>query len=179
MATAELQHPRVTKIPALSREESLEYWGLSTSHHWAELDAKDDKDALASHGFEDGWIVVDPASGGHANTESGRIGLNAHRGVIQREEYVDAELLLAYVEELLGFTAAQVHAAFATGRPTQERLALRAAVDQRVLEIAESGGNVLALARALGLAITNDGSAPNCRSIERSLARAREASCAL
>lgn len=159
----------ITRLPSLTREESLEYWGLNPSHHWPELDAAT---SLAEYGWEgDGWIVTNPSEGGQWP-----LGMTAHRRVTQAEEHVDYAHLLPRIEGLLGFTVEQVRAAFANGRPTQERLELRGRIDARLLEIENAGGNLLELARVLGLSITRDtAGVSNCRAVTRALARAREA----
>src|SRR5690242_8755988 len=61
----------------------------------------------------------------------------AHRGILHPSEHIDLEALTEKVEQLLGFTADEVREAFAPGRPTSERLELRARVDARLLTIAE------------------------------------------
>lgn len=117
--------------------------------------------------LDGGWTIVDTSSGGE------RRRVKAHRGVTHPDEYIDPEALRVEVENLFGFSAAQVSEAFSPGRPSASRLELRDHVDARMLEISELGGNMVALGRSLGLAIGDSGNGARCWAIERSLSRAR------
>lgn len=92
-------------------------------------------------------------------------GLVAHRGVLHPDEYVDYFALREQVEDDLGFTYADVSAAYATGRPTTEQRQLREKIDARLLALSRAGGNMETLAKALALSE---------KTIDRALARARE-----
>jgi hypothetical protein len=92
-------------------------------------------------------------------------GLVAHRGVLQEDEYVDPFLLRDAVEAELGFSYADVTAAYRKGRPTAEQRQLREKVDARLLALSRAGGNMDQLSKALGL--------PE-RTLDSALARARE-----
>jgi hypothetical protein len=159
----------VTVIPAVSREEALKQWGLNPGHHWPELDRR--------HGVS---LLEDAAGSTIVHEKQGAdVGLTAHRGVLHPDEYVNPWLLGAMVEELLGFTLAEVHEALpaVAGRPTAARLELRARVDARLLEVAEGGGNMIELGKALGLPIlpADETGGERCQPLERALARARAA----
>jgi hypothetical protein len=105
-----------------------------------------------------GWHVVEPGN----PERSG--GLVAHRGVLQPEEYVDFFDLRAAVEEALGYTYAEVSAAYKVGRSTAEQRQLRERIDSRLLALSRSRGNLRILSEALGL---------NEKTIDRALVRAK------
>jgi hypothetical protein len=91
-------------------------------------------------------------------------GLVAHRGPLQEGEYVDFFVLREQVEEALGFTYADVSAAYKNGRPSAAQLQLRVQLDARVLELSRAGGNMEQFAKAVGVS-------PSV--IDRALVRAR------
>lgn len=109
----------------------------------------------------DGWQTVS-AEGGRQLEHSG---LTTHRGILHPDEYVDFFALREAVEADLGFTYADVSAAYSNGRPTAEKLQLRERIDARLLELSRAGGNMEQLAKALDL---------NEKTLRRALERARE-----
>jgi hypothetical protein len=119
-----------------------------------------------------GWGVI------HAK-DGAREGIHAHRGVLHEDEYVDTEALRPALEAELGFTVDEVRSVYARkakGGPLPHSLReLRGRIDARVLALSRSGGNLLLLARVLGLSVKpgDDKGGPSCDSIERAMARAR------
>jgi hypothetical protein len=93
-------------------------------------------------------------------------GMTAHRGVLQPGEYVDFFALRSKVEAALGYTYAQISAAYATGRPQADQRQLRDKIDARLLALSVAGGNMTVLAKVLGMGHAT---------MERALARAKEA----
>jgi hypothetical protein len=98
--------------------------------------------------------------------------MTSSRSTENGSPYIDNERIKALVEEKLGFSLEQIETAYATGRPSAERLLIRDRVDARLLEIANAGGNMLALARVFGWGIVGDG---ECRAMAGALRRARAA----
>src|SRR5581483_4752339 len=98
------------------------------------------------------------------------MGMTSHRGVLHPDEYVDEQQLRELVARALGFTFEQLEDAYRNGRPTADRARIRAQIDARLLALSRSGGNLTALARALGWEIEGNGT---CRKIDRALERAR------
>jgi hypothetical protein len=92
-------------------------------------------------------------------------GATAHRGVLQGDEYIDQDEIQAIVEESLGFTYAEVSAAYKTGRPTPEQRQQRERIDSRLLALSRAGGNMTMLGEALGLGYST---------IKRALVSAKE-----
>ena len=92
-------------------------------------------------------------------------GLVAHRGVLHPDEFVDWFVLREQVEADLGFSYADVSAAYGGGRPTAEQRQLREKIDARLLALSRAGGNMEQLAKVLELSE---------KTIDRALARARE-----
>jgi hypothetical protein len=109
-----------------------------------------------------GFIVLDPARGGR---EAAALGMTAHRGVLHPDEYVDFFTLREQVEEALGFTYAEVSAAYSDGRPTAEQRQQREKIDARMLALSRAGGNMAEFAKAVGISE---------KTVDRALARARE-----
>lgn len=122
-----------------------------------------------------GFSVVNPSKGTSNNESLGAAdaGMSAHRGVVQYGQHIDAGRVRQLVTQALGFTAEQFATAYAPGRPTSERLALRERIDARLLDLQRKGGNMLALARVLGWPIREDKG--ECRRMAAALARARRA----
>lgn len=140
----------------------------SVTRRSAELDPED-----ADFMSAGGWSVVDIRWGDEENG-----GLTSHRGVLHPDEYVDTDALADAVAHELGFTMDEIRAAYRPGRPRADVLDLRARVDARLLEVAEAGGNMVELGRALGWVMsppTPSGGGESCRNVERALARARAA----
>lgn len=115
-----------------------------------------------------GWTIVHVKDGDRA-------GVHAHRGVLHPDEFVDSGVIETLVENELGFTLDEVRSVYRQGRKSDAQLALRARIDARLLEIAETGGSMLELARVFGWDIDAGGKGQNCRTMERALARARGA----
>lgn len=115
------------------------------------------EDEFAAGGFS----VVIPSRGGSESA-----GMTAHRGVLHPDEYVDKDVLRAEAEELLGFTYADVSAAYARGgRLTAETRQLREQIDVRLLALSRSGAAMETMAGVLGIARAT---------LYKALARARE-----
>jgi hypothetical protein len=87
-----------------------------------------------------GWRTVSPKSGD-------RGGMVAHRGVLHPDEYVDELRVLIEAEHRLGFTIADLWEVYSQGRKSAAQRELRDRIDRRLLELAEAGGNLTALAR--------------------------------
>lgn len=96
-------------------------------------------------------------------------GMKAHNGVLHPDDYVDTSELERMVEERLGFTLEEVRTAFTKGTPNRERLWAKAAIEDRLLELSEAGGNMFHLARIFGWHIRPNG----CRTMTKALNRAR------
>lgn len=94
----------------------------------------------------------------------------AHRGVLHPDEHVNEEALRPMLEAELGFTSAEVHSVYRQGPLTAVQRDLRGRIDARLMDLSESGANMAALGRALGLATRADG---HCRAIANALTRAR------
>lgn len=112
-----------------------------------------------------GWRVVSPRDGSMGD----RGGLTAHRGVLTDDEWrwLNREAVVADVERRLGFTVDELRRAYCQGRPSAAKLALRARVDGRLLELRRSGANLSLLARVTDV---------HEKTLSRALARARAAS---
>lgn len=110
-----------------------------------------------------GWSVIHAGSGN---------GLVAHRGLLHPDEYVDAATLRSLVEARLGFTYEEVRSVYCQGPKSAAQMEQRSRIDARLLGVAEAGGNMTELGRALGFAIKENG---NCRTLGNALARARAA----
>lgn len=161
---------KVTVLPEATREQMLDAAGLDGSARWAELDVDAVDPTTAAELGGDGWHTVDIK-----NNDDERGGLTAHRGVLHPEEAVDPDVFAPMIEDALGFTYAEIAAAYREGRPSNSTLQLRAQIDARLLELSRSGGNMIELAKALGWPIEQGGKGENSRKMERALARARQA----
>lgn len=106
----------------------------------------------------EGFQIVDPS---RITTDAG---MTAHRGVLQDGEYVDFFLLREAAEAELGFSYADVSAAYKGGRPTAEQRQLRDRIDSRLLALSRSKGNLQQAAKLLGL---------NESTVDRAVRRAR------
>jgi hypothetical protein len=107
------------------------------------------------------WRVVGPSHGHFGD----RCGLTTHRGAVHPHEYVNPAAVRSMVERRVGFTVEQVRSVYSTGgRIPAERRALRAAIDARLLALAQNGTNMDLLGHALGV---------NGSTLDRALARAR------
>ncbi len=119
--------------------------------------------------FGAGVSLVDTRRGGGGKSGqtygAGDMGMVAHRGVLQNDEYVDFFALREAVEADLGYSYADVSAAYANGRPTAEQRQLREKIDARLLALSRAGGNMEQLAKVLDL---------NEKTVDRALRRARE-----
>lgn len=114
-----------------------------------------------------GWSMVSIKDGADRNG-----GMTSHRGVIHPGEYVDTDFLARAVAGRLGFPLEDIRAAYKQGRKSGAQTELRSTVDALILEVAETGGLLVELGRALGWEVREDG---HCRTIENALARARAA----
>lgn len=181
----------VTILEPAGREEQLERHGLHRGHRWAEaerrprfsdeLDASDadgdaeDERELEELGFliDGGWTAIDSTRGSQGWTPGARdAGMTSHRGVLHPDEHVDTDALRTAVEAELGFTYGDVRAVYRQGRKSDAQLRLRARIDARLLELAESGSNMTALGRVLGFPVrAKEG---DCQVIKRALERARD-----
>lgn len=128
-------------------------------------------------GGADGWFVVHSQDN---KDENG--GVTSHRGVLHPDEYVDEDLLQQMIEDELGFTYEQIRSAYpdtpgSVSLPLRE---LRSQIDARLLALLRAGGNMLAFARALGWSVSVNSRTrrPDCRKMDRALARARKAEAA-
>jgi hypothetical protein len=121
-----------------------------------------------------GWSIVTAQERGWA------AGMHAHRGAVHPDEYVDDAAVLAGVESALGFTVEEVQSVYARnakGGPLPGHLReLRGRLDARLLALSRSGGNLLLLARLLGLHVKAGDAqgGASCDAIERALVRARD-----
>jgi hypothetical protein len=173
---------KVTVLPDAGREEMLRAAGLEDTARMPGV-ARTDAGLRAIPGLDDeeidflftgGWHVVDIK-----NNEDERGGLTTHRGVLHPDEYIDPDALQALVEDNLGFTYAEIAAAYdITGRPTAVQTEKRRQIDAALLGLSRSGGNLLELAKALGWPIEEADARGGERSkkMERALARAERVS---
>jgi hypothetical protein len=93
-----------------------------------------------------GWSSVEPRSDRWRDG-----GLVAHRGVLHPEEHVDGLELRRLACEELGFTYEQISSVYRSGRKSADQRELRGRIDARLLALSREGGNMTALADALGL----------------------------
>ena len=103
-------------------------------------------------------------------------GTTAHRGPLQPGEYVDPVIVQEAVERRLGFTYAEISAVYPDkpGTLSATQRAMRSAIDQRLLAVSHSGGNMLQLAKILGWpTLLGEGGQEKSRKMERALARAK------
>jgi hypothetical protein len=115
-----------------------------------DVDTMLNADLIRSEGF--GVVETSRGSGGTGSTYgAGDAGMTTHRGVLQGDEYIDVNLLRSTAEDALGFTYAEVTAAYKKGRPTDEQRQLREKIDSRLLALSRSGGNMTVAARVFGL----------------------------
>ncbi len=173
--------PTTTRLPEATRADQMRLHGIRPGHVGSRIDLEDghnlDNGAPmlratrrpasldeARHTLREGeWSVATP--GGEVNC-----GLVAHRGVLHPDEHVDMAVLRAAVCERLGFTALEIRAVYRQGPMTPEARATRDSIDDAILELAEAGGVLVHLARALGWSVRENGS---CRTLENALSRAR------
>lgn len=97
-------------------------------------------------------------------------GMTSHRGVLQRGEYVDRDIVEGMVEEFLGRTLTEVRSLFEQGRPAS-RAASKESVEDCLLELQEGGCNMSILAAVIGWRVDKKG---RCNLMTRALRRARE-----
>ena len=121
------------------------------------------------HGdYQSGFGIVDTSRGeGKGDTYGAAdMGMTAHRGVLQADEHVDADVLQAAVEAELGYTYAEVSAVYKVGgRLTATQREQRTYIDARLLALSSSGANITLVADAIGLSRAT---------VNRALERARE-----
>lgn len=143
-----------------TREELLEKHGNSGGH-------ADEASA---------WDYLFSGGGRLVRGHKGEGGIRAHRGVLHPDEYVDAARARKMVEAELGFTYDDIKAVYRQGKKSDVQLELRERIDGRLLELANAGGNMVALGRLLGWRIEpgrKGAGGESCRTMERALARAR------
>lgn len=99
-------------------------------------------------------------------------GMTAHRSVLSERDasLLDRALLRAMVEEELGISVVEISVLYRSGRPDAQRQAGKDGVDDKFLDIQESGGNMSILAEVLGWHIRENG---ECRMMTKALRRAR------
>lgn len=98
-------------------------------------------------------------------------GMTAHRGVLHPDEYVDEFKLNTDIKEQLGFWPETIKWVFKAGRPGPGAAKVKAQIEDKFLQLSESGGNMTLLAAALEFPIREDGT---CFTMSRALQRARE-----
>lgn len=108
-----------------------------------------------------GFTVLVPSRGGR---EAADTGMTAHRGILHPDEYVDQDVLRGVAAESLGYSYADISAAYKAGRPTDEQRQHRDRIDARLLALSRDGGSMKALAAVLDLSE---------KTIDRALQRAR------
>lgn len=125
------------------------------------------EDITGGGDVNDGFGIIDTARGESAGSVYGAsdMGMTAHRGVLHPDEYVDPATLRAAAEESLGFTYAEVSAAYKNGRPAADQRQLREKIDARLLALSRAGGRMVTMASVFGL---------NEKTIDRALVRARD-----
>jgi hypothetical protein len=111
-----------------------------------------------------GIVAVDRGTGAGFLYGAAEAGMVAHRGVLHSDEHVDPDALRAEMEEALGFTYADVSAAYKNGRPTAEQRQLRDKIDARLLALSRAGGNMALFARVFGVSE---------KTLDRALVRAK------
>ena len=102
-----------------------------------------------------GWHVVARGKGGTV----------AHRGAVHPDEYVDEWRVFIEAQRHFGFTLADVWEVYCQGRKSPAQRALRARIDARLLELANAGGDLTALARIFEVDV---------KTFARALVRARQ-----
>lgn len=171
--------PLRTRLPEATREDQLKRWDIAPERTGdnppdrgrdsQDLPFRKVRRVYAEDGAAflqaGGWHFVEPAKG----TERGG-GTTSHRGVLHPDDYVDQDVLRDLVVRHLGFTQDEIRSVYRQGPLSPEARALRDRIDDRFLEVADSGGQGAELGRALGFPIQADG---HCRTVKNALARAR------
>jgi hypothetical protein len=168
---------KLTKLPPANREEQMERWGIRPGRlgdhlfggerrgHLAddapadeeEDDSEDDGSARAFLFGEDGHgvSVVDTArSTSNRGTHGARdAGMTAHRGVLDRLEWVDFAEVARQTEAGLGFTRQELARVSGArgGRPRKADAVLSDRVNARLAELRAEGSNFAVLAQVLGV----------------------------
>lgn len=122
------------------------------------LNSKDHEALSATQG-----IVSDPR-------EFYYLGMTAHRGVLHPDEYADYEALIFAIEMRLGFTVERIQFLYSKPNPSKADIPDKEKLEDIFLELSESGGNVVMLARILGFYVREDG---YCKVMHRAIERAR------
>lgn len=93
--------------------------------------------------------------------------------IIRPEEWagLDTESLRAEALELLGVTPEEYALLDRPGRNSPAASEIQARLDERILQVKESGGRMIALARVLGWAVRGD----DCKRMRKVIKRARKA----
>lgn len=99
------------------------------------------------------------------------LGMTAHRGILQPEEYVDKEAVVFALEQRLGYKAEEVQFLYSKPNPSKKDLPRKDKLEDIFLELEEAGGNMSLLAALLGLQVRADGT---CFTMARAIKRARE-----
>lgn len=173
----------VTTLPDAGRKGQLARWGISrdrvggrpqTAIPDLQQGAEPPRPVRRAGNIEraqmgaklgDGWDYATPGA------DYG-VGLTAHRGVLHPDDYVDTNVVQEAVLERLGFSLDEVRSVYRQGPLSSAQRELRARIDARLMEIAEDGGLMKELGRALGWAVKANGT---CQTLSNALARAREA----
>lgn len=106
------------------------------------------------------------------NVEGLSSGLVAHRGVLSpaEAEFIDWDLVVQMAMDKLGTSIDEINRVWRAGTPSAEDRLAKSLIEDRLLELQESGGNMTVLAAVLGWNIQADG---KCRTMQKSLRRAR------
>lgn len=102
-------------------------------------------------------------------------GLVAHRGVLSEYDFslLDWDRVASLIADQLDSTVAEINEVYGPGRPDPQRVARRAELDERLLEVQEAGGNMHQLASMLEWAIETTPTGHRCRKMTSALQRAR------
>jgi hypothetical protein len=104
-------------------------------------------------------------------------GSHAHRGTLSDDERLglDERQVRTQALALLEVTEDELAITYGPGRPSSEVVALRSEIDARLLAIQEDGGNMVQLAGILGWSVSTTQTGQLCRTMTKSLRRARQA----
>lgn len=139
--------------------EPMEHYGSSPSKPKKRLYWKDNQ---AREATQD--TVGDPK-------EFHYLGMTAHRGVLQSEEWVDHEALIFALEMQLGISMDEIREFFSPGGlKDPEKLAKKIKLEDKFLELQEAGGNMALLGSILGFRVKDR----ECRTMQKALRRARQ-----
>lgn len=180
-----MKSPNVTVLPPEDPDVVRERDGVGTQAYRSNsrfregdlsINALFTGDMIEDGGRADGWGVVHASDNRDDNG-----GLTTHRGVLHPDEYVDEAVLQSLVERELGYPYEQIRSAYpdTPGSIPVDLRQLRDKIDSRLLALSRSGGNMTALARALGWPLSPNrggaGESANSRKMSRALDRAKKA----